>query len=251
MRRAGTSTRRWPVPGSNAASRPCPDARGGCFRAGGDRVWPLARPPRAGPARGQRRDELAVEHAGPFLETDYWKTRVVGPLVDGQPVLHAGQKGGIHFAQVPVLLVLVLALVFCSTWLMVSCEMVSTRPNPTALSASSRRVQRRWPVGAGGQARALRRRGPPRQSAAGHRSAGPSQGLWPAPARRGTDAPDTLSARSTPTPWPRCSRSPRRPAATASARVAACRPLRGKDSGVVRSADNRSNSVIGLSIQRQ
>ena len=87
-------------------------------------------------------DGLAVEHAGPLVEADEGKTRVVRPRVDGQHVFHPGDKGRIHRPQAPVLLAVGLQFVFLSTWLTVSCEIVSTRHSSTALSASRRRVQR-------------------------------------------------------------------------------------------------------------
>ena len=49
-------------------------------------------------------DGLAVQHAGPLVEADHRKARVLGPLVDGQHVFHAGDKGGVHRPQAPMLL---------------------------------------------------------------------------------------------------------------------------------------------------
>ena len=63
----------------------------------------------------QRLDRLAVEHTGPLVEADHRKARVVGPLVDGQHVFHAGDKGGVHRPQAPVLLAVGRQFVFLST----------------------------------------------------------------------------------------------------------------------------------------
>ena len=65
--------------------------------------------------RGNRRkrlDRLVVEHNGPFVEADDGKARVVGPLVGGQHVFHAGDKGRVHRPQALVLLALGLQFVF-------------------------------------------------------------------------------------------------------------------------------------------
>ena len=63
----------------------------------------------------QRLDRLAVEHTGPLVEADHREARVVGPLVDGQHVFHAGDKGGVHRPQAPMLLAVGLPFVFLST----------------------------------------------------------------------------------------------------------------------------------------
>ena len=83
----------------------------------------------AGRLRGdgrQRPDRLVVEDAGPLAEADHRKARVVGPLVDGQHVFHAGHKGRVHRPQAPVLLAVGLRFVFLSTWPTVSWEIEST-----------------------------------------------------------------------------------------------------------------------------
>lgn len=52
----------------------------------------------------QRLDGLAVQHAGPLVEADDRKVRVIGPLVDGQHVFHVGNKGRVQRPQVSPLL---------------------------------------------------------------------------------------------------------------------------------------------------
>ena len=63
----------------------------------------------------QRLDGLTVQHTGPLVEADHRKARVVGPLVNGQHVFHAGDKGRVHCSQTPMLLAVGLQFVFLST----------------------------------------------------------------------------------------------------------------------------------------
>src|SRR5262249_16002924 len=66
-----------------------------------------------------------------------------------QHVFHGGHKLSAHLRQTPLLMLPGLEGVFLRIWRTVSRAIESTKPNSTAWSASNRKVQWGWPVGAG------------------------------------------------------------------------------------------------------
>src|SRR5574341_1111898 len=91
-----------------------------------------------------------------FIQAYLRALGVVGLVIHIQNVLHRRHKLGAGAGQTPHLLLPGLHLIFLSVWRTASCEMLSTIPNSTRRSASSRNVQCSWSSGASLQVSAIR-----------------------------------------------------------------------------------------------
>ena len=68
-------------------------------------------------------------------------------VIQVQHIFQAGNNGGAHLGDAPLLFLPGLEFVFLSVRRTLSYDMESANPNSTALSASKRNVQRAWPSG--------------------------------------------------------------------------------------------------------
>src|SRR4051794_20023370 len=110
----------------------------------------------------QRRDHFAHQLHRQFIEADNWQPFIVRQAIEMQEVFHPRQVFARYLSDTPGAPTVWLELVFFSTTLTVSWEILSQKPSSTALSANNRSVQRACPVGAFEQAKAviLARAGP-------------------------------------------------------------------------------------------
>src|SRR5579871_2133519 len=91
-----------------------------------------------------------------LIKADHWFIGVVRLFVHVQHLFHVGHKGRVGAGNTPFLHLPGFDVIFFIVWRTVSCEMLSTTPSSTNLSASKRILQRAWLSGRSLQARATK-----------------------------------------------------------------------------------------------
>lgn len=89
----------------------------------------------------QRLDDFPLQLHRQLIKADNRTLFIQGQTLQAQDLLHTCQVLASNSAYAPLLVEVRLEAVFFSIFLTAVCEMLSTKPSSTALSASSRNVQ--------------------------------------------------------------------------------------------------------------